>query len=107
MQTASLLFIGFSLGAVFLLAIGNLLQRPEPRLSAGQWARFLLVAGLASIQSLHFLSIWKFAVFSVVKLLLPVNHWSKTMIIYLKSLPPNQPPLAGRRCRTTRYRRRL
>ncbi|TCV78949.1 MULTISPECIES: AraC family transcriptional regulator [Methylomonas] len=36
-----------------LLIVGNLLQRQELQPSSGQWAGFLLIAGLASIQMLH------------------------------------------------------
>jgi AraC-like DNA-binding protein len=53
MQIVSLLSIGFSLGAAGLLIVGNLLQRQEPLRCASKLAGFLLVAGLAGIQSLH------------------------------------------------------
>ncbi|MDD1621612.1 MAG: helix-turn-helix domain-containing protein [Methylococcaceae bacterium] len=53
MQIASLLFIGFSLGAAALLIVGNILQRQEPLRCASKLAGFLLVVGLAGIQSLH------------------------------------------------------
>jgi AraC-like DNA-binding protein len=53
MQIAFLLFIGFSLGAAALLIVGNILQRQEPLRCASKLAGFLLVAGLAGIQSLH------------------------------------------------------
>ncbi|WP_026602641.1 AraC family transcriptional regulator [Methylomonas sp. 11b] len=53
MQIASLLFIGFSLGAALLLIIGKLLQRQELQRGSAPWAGFLLIAGLAGIQILH------------------------------------------------------
>ncbi len=53
MQIVSLLFIGFSLGAAMLLIIGKLLQRQELQRGAAPWSGFLLIAGLAGIQTLH------------------------------------------------------
>lgn len=53
MSILPLLFIGFSLGAALLLIVGNLLQRQEPLRCASKLAGFLLIAGLATIQSLH------------------------------------------------------
>jgi AraC-like DNA-binding protein len=53
MQIASLLFIGFSLGAALLLIIGKLLQCQELQRGTAPWAGFLLIAGLAGIQILH------------------------------------------------------
>lgn len=53
MSIIALLSIGFSLGAALLLITGNLLQQQEPRHSASKAAGFLLIAGLAGIQTLH------------------------------------------------------
>lgn len=53
MSILPLLFIGFSFGAAILLIVGNLLQQQDSLRRASKLAGFLLIAGLASIQSLH------------------------------------------------------
>ncbi|NOV31995.1 helix-turn-helix domain-containing protein [Methylomonas sp. ZR1] len=53
MSIVALLFIGFSLGAALLLLAGNILQAREPVRFTSKLAGFLLIAGLAGIQSLH------------------------------------------------------
>ncbi|MDX8127796.1 helix-turn-helix domain-containing protein [Methylomonas sp. OY6] len=53
MSIVALLFIGFSFGAALLLLAGNILQAREPVRFTSKLAGFLLIAGLAGIQSLH------------------------------------------------------
>jgi AraC-like DNA-binding protein len=49
----ALLCIGFSLGATVLLIVGNILQQQETHHCTAKVAGFLLIIGLASIQTLH------------------------------------------------------
>ncbi len=53
MQIISLLAIGFSFGAAALLVVGNILQGREPLRWTAKLAGFVLICGLAAIQSLH------------------------------------------------------
>ncbi|BBL60630.1 AraC family transcriptional regulator [Methylomonas koyamae] len=53
MQIAALLSIGFSFGAALLLVAGNLLQSREPLIWPSRCAGFVLIAGLAAIQTGH------------------------------------------------------
>lgn len=53
MAIVALLCIGFSLGSAVLLIAGNLLQPQEPYRCASKVAGFLLIIGLAALQSLH------------------------------------------------------
>ncbi len=53
MPVIALLFIGFSLGSAALLIVGNILQQQNAPACTAKAAGFLLLLGLASIQSLH------------------------------------------------------
>jgi AraC-like DNA-binding protein len=53
MQFASLLFIGFSLGAALLLLLGNLLQQQTATNLPAKLAGLLLIVSLAAIQVVH------------------------------------------------------
>jgi len=53
MSIIALLGIGFSLGTAALLVVGAILQQQEPRRCASKFAGFLLIAGLAGIQTVH------------------------------------------------------
>lgn len=53
MSIIALLFIGFSLGTAVLLMVGNLLQQQNALRCTSKAAGFLLLVGLAGIQSVH------------------------------------------------------
>jgi AraC-like DNA-binding protein len=57
MPIVALLFIGFSLGTAVLLIIGNLLQQQNALRCTSKAAGFLLLLGLAGIQSVHLYSV--------------------------------------------------
>ncbi len=53
MHIIALLCIGFSLGTAALLVVGAILQQQEPHRCASKFAGFLLITGLAGIQTVH------------------------------------------------------
>lgn len=53
MSIIALLFIGFSLGTAVLLIVGNILQQQNALRCTSKVAGFLLIVGLAGIQSVH------------------------------------------------------
>ena len=58
MAIIALLFIGFSLGSAVLLMVGNMLQQQNALCYTAKAAGFLLLFGLASIQSVHLSVKW-------------------------------------------------